>query len=116
MDRRAFLSGLTLGMAWAPFAAEAQPTGRVYRVGYLSSSGTLNSPYAEAFRQGLRDLGWVEGQNIVIEFRSAEEFDRLPALATELVRLKVDVVPLPVSWTHEGDTKIAPHPRSSILT
>src|SRR5262247_4801589 len=93
MDRRAFLSGLTFGMVWAPFAAEAQPTGRVYRVGYLSSSGTLNSPYAEAFRQGLRDLGWVEGQNIVIEFRVAEgQLDRLPALATELVRLKVDVI------------------------
>src|SRR5215831_3033854 len=111
MDRRAFLSGLTFGMVWAPFAAEAQPTGRVYRLGYLSSSGTLNSPYAEAFRQGLRDLGWVEGQNIVIEFRSAEEFDRLPALATELVRLKVDVIvatPTPAALAATNATATIP--------
>jgi putative ABC transport system substrate-binding protein len=83
---------LTGGLLAAPRAAETQP-GKVYRLGYLTTSGTLNSPYAEAFRQGLRDLGWVEGQNIVIEFRVAEgQLDRLPALATELVRLKVDVI------------------------
>ena len=90
--RRAFMGVLTGGLLAAPRAAETQP-GKVYRLGYLTTSGTLNSPYAEASPQGLRDLGWVEGQNIVIEFRPAEgRLDRLPALATELVRLKVDVI------------------------
>ena len=92
-DRRTFLGALAGGLLTAPLAAEAQQAGKVYRLGYLTISGTLNSSYAEAFRRGLRDLGWVEGQNIVIEFRAAEgQFDRLPALATELVRLKVDVI------------------------
>ena len=74
--------------------AEAQQSAKVPRIGYLSGA----TPYAqsdriEAFRQGLRELGYVEGKNIVIEWRSAEgKLDRLPALAAELVRLKVDVI------------------------
>src|SRR5215813_9970390 len=93
MDRRAFITMVGECIVAGPLAAAAQPVGKVYRLGYLSAGGTsLNSPYAQALRQGLRDLGWVEGQNIVIEFRSADQFDRLPALATELVRLKVDVI------------------------
>ena len=112
MDRRAFITVVGTSIFVAPLAAEGQPTGRVYRLGYLSaSSGTLNSPYAEALRQGLRDLGWVEGQNIVIEFRSAEEFDRLPALATELVRLKVDVIvatPTPAALAAKSATATIP--------
>ena len=85
---------LVLALLAAPLAAEAQPTGKVYRIGYLSSgSATVSNPNLEAFRQGLRELGWAEGQNIVIEYRSAEgRVDRLPALAAELVRLKVDVI------------------------
>ena len=73
----------------APLAADAQPAGKVHRIGFLGGgSGTV-----EAFRQGLRELGWVEGQNIVIGYRFAEgRFDRLPDLAVELVRLKVDVI------------------------
>jgi len=92
--RRAFLGTLAGGLLAAPLIAEAQPAGKVYRVGYLSaSSSTANPRILEAFRQGLRDLGWVEGQNIVIEYRWAEgRFDRLPDLAAELVRLKVDVI------------------------
>ena len=62
-------------------------------MGYLSSRHWSCSPNAEALRQGLRDLGYVEGQNIAIEFRSAEgNLDRLPGLAAELVRLKVDII------------------------
>src|SRR5215813_4280216 len=74
--------------------AEAPQTGKVSRIGFLIpvSLSTL-SARVEAFRQGLRELGYVEGKNIVIEWRSAEgKADRLPALAAELVRLKVDVI------------------------
>ena len=73
---------------------EAQQPARIPRIGYLSASSASEvSPRAEAFRQGLRELGYVEGKNLVIEFRYAEgKFDRLPALATELVRLNVDVI------------------------
>ncbi len=75
-------------------AAEAQQPGKVPRIGYLTAaSPSTNAARTEAFRQGLRELGYVEGKNIVIEWRYAEgKFDRLPALATELVRLKVDVI------------------------
>ena len=91
MDRRKFVTGLGLILA-APLAADAQQTGKVRRVGYLSA-GSRSDRYPDVFRQGLRDLGWVEGQNIVIEGRWAEgRYDRLPDLAAELVRLKVDVI------------------------
>ena len=78
----------------APPAAEAQPTGKVPRIGYLGMNRPEDLPHLlEALRQGLRDLGRVEGQNIIIEYRWAEgPADRLPALATELVRLNVDVI------------------------
>jgi ABC-type uncharacterized transport system substrate-binding protein len=90
MDRRAFLAGAA-ALLPVPLAAEAQPVGKVWRIGYLSSSSATANP--EAFRQGLRELGWVEGQNIAIDYRFAEDrFDRLPELAAELVRLKVDVI------------------------
>jgi ABC-type uncharacterized transport system substrate-binding protein len=80
----------------APLTAEAQPTGKVWRIGYLDQ-GSARQPasrrYLEALRQGLRDLGWVEGRNIAIEVRYAEgKTDQLPALAAELVRLKVDLI------------------------
>jgi putative tryptophan/tyrosine transport system substrate-binding protein len=76
------------------FSAYAQQTGKVARIGYLgASSASAISARIEAFRQGLRELGYVEGKNIVIEWRYAEgKFDRLPALAADLVRLKVDVI------------------------
>jgi len=76
------------------FAAEAQQPTKIPRIGYLSvSSPSANVGRIEAFRQGLRELGYVEGKNIVIEWRYAEgKFDRLPALAAELVRLKVEVI------------------------
>ena len=74
--------------------AEAQQPKKVPRIGYLSAtSGPTNAGRFEAFRQGLRELGYVEGKNIFIEWRFAEgKLDRLPALAAELVRLKVDVI------------------------
>jgi putative tryptophan/tyrosine transport system substrate-binding protein len=92
MDRRAFISGITGGLLAAPLAAEAQPTGKVYRIGYLSS----NPPETfrvHVFRQALREFGWVEGRNIIVEYRSADgNLDRLPGLAAELVGLNVDVI------------------------
>jgi len=77
----------------APLAAEGQAV-KVWRIGYLDQgSANGNKPYVEAFQQGLRDLGWVEGKNIAMEVRFAEgKTDRLPALAAELVRLKVDLI------------------------
>ena len=92
MDRRHFLLTSLASALAVPLAAEAQAVGNVPRIGYLSSD-FANSRPIEAFRQGLRELGWVEGQNIVIDHRFAEgRFDRLPDLATELVQLKVEVI------------------------
>ena len=94
MDRRAFLGALTGVFAAAPLAASAQPAVKMRRIGYLvSGASSGNAPLLEALRQALRELGWVEGQNIVIEYRFAEgQFDRLPALAAGLVRLNVDII------------------------
>jgi putative ABC transport system substrate-binding protein len=77
----------------APLATEAQQAAKIARIGYLSSSLAATPNRQEAFRQGLRDLGYVEGRNLVIEYRDAEgNVDRFPALAAELVALKVDVI------------------------
>jgi putative tryptophan/tyrosine transport system substrate-binding protein len=94
MDRRMFLAGTGAMLLAAPLPAPAQQGGKVWRIGYLDQgSATGNGPYFEAFRQGLRDLGWVEGKNITIDVRFAEgKTERLPALAAELVRLKADVI------------------------
>ena len=75
------------------YRVQAQPTG-IPRIAYLGATSlTANAARVEAFRQGLRELGYVEGKNIVIELRSAEgEQDRLPALVAELIRLKVDII------------------------
>lgn len=74
--------------------AEAQKAEKVYRIAYLgNSSAALESELVAAFRQGLRDLNYAEGQNIVIEYLWAEgRYDRLPAIVAEAVRLKVDVI------------------------
>jgi putative tryptophan/tyrosine transport system substrate-binding protein len=75
-------------------SAEAQQTGKIPRIGFLEPSGSsIASPRLQAFREGLRELGYVEGKTFAIEYRSAEEKpDRLTELAAELVRLKVDVI------------------------
>jgi ABC-type uncharacterized transport system substrate-binding protein len=85
------IASLVLAFLLAPRAAQAQPLGKMPRIGYL----TLRALAAEdeAFKHGLRDLGWIEGQNIAIEYRSAAgQVERLPALAAELVRLQVDCI------------------------
>jgi putative ABC transport system substrate-binding protein len=92
MHRRAFIGTLTGGLLAAPLAAGAQPRQRVARVAFLDG-GNLESHLWQATRDGLRELGYVEGQNIIIEFRSANgEFDRVPVLLAELIRLPVDVI------------------------
>ncbi len=85
---------LVLGLLAGPLPAEAQQSGKVYRIGFLgNSSPSADSIRIEAFRKGLHELRYVEGKNIVIEFRYAEgKLDRLPNLAAELVHLKVDVI------------------------
>ncbi len=87
---------LALGILLAPLAAEAQQAGKVYRIGFLQSSPPAIPGVAsllEAFRQGLREGGWVEGQNILIEYRFTEgRVERYPSLAAELVSLKVDLI------------------------
>jgi putative tryptophan/tyrosine transport system substrate-binding protein len=94
VDRRAFFSTLAGGLLAAPLAADAQTAGKVYRIGVLEpTSMALNAANLEAFRQGLRELGYVEGRNMTIEYRSADgRSERFPDLAAELVRLKVDVI------------------------
>jgi ABC-type uncharacterized transport system substrate-binding protein len=90
MNRRETIIAL---VALVPFAAEAQQTARVPRIGYLVGNLAAGQHFAAAFRQGLNELGYVEGHNIVIEYRDAKgEAERLPALAAELVALKVDVI------------------------
>src|SRR5436190_4839140 len=93
MRRRAFITFLGgLAAAW-PITGRAQQAAKVARIGYLSTNLASNPHHHEAFRQGLRDLGYVEGRNVVIEYRDAEgKVERHPALAAELVALKVDVI------------------------
>jgi putative ABC transport system substrate-binding protein len=92
MDRRDTVLAL-LALGAAPLAAEAQQAAKVTRIGYLSANLAASPHLPEAFHQGLRDLGYVEGRNVVTEYRYAEgKVERLPALAAELVALKVDVI------------------------
>jgi ABC-type uncharacterized transport system substrate-binding protein len=94
MERRTFLAMLAGGFVAAPLAAEAQPARKVYRLGMLETRSTvLNAANVDAFRQGLLELGYKEGQNLEIVYRSSDGRDeRFPGLASELVRLKVDVI------------------------
>jgi putative ABC transport system substrate-binding protein len=93
MQRRAFIGTVAGGLLAAPLAAEAQQARKIVRIGYLTIDLAAASQTTEAFRRGLRDLGYVEGRNVVIEYRDAEgKSQRLPAHAAELVTLKVDVI------------------------
>ena len=90
----ALIAVLALSLLAAPLAAEAQQAGKVARIGYLlGATREQTSLLVKAFEDGLRDLGYVPGQNVVIEYRFAEgKLERLPQLAQDLVRLKVDVI------------------------
>jgi putative ABC transport system substrate-binding protein len=98
IGRRAFMGTVAGGLLAAPLAAQAQQAGKVYRIGFLFYGSPGPAPELDAFRQGLREFGYVEGQNIAIEYRFASgKVERLPALAAELVRLKVDVIVTPTT-------------------
>ena len=94
MDRRTFIGSVAGGLFAAPLAARAQPAGKVYRIGILEAIPAVqNAANLDALRKGLRDLGYVEGRNLIIEYRSADgRAERFPDLASELVRLKVDLI------------------------
>ncbi|HSE47044.1 MAG TPA: ABC transporter substrate-binding protein [Gemmatimonadales bacterium] len=93
MDRRTFLGTLAGGLLAGSVGARAQQAVKPPRIGYLHPNLAASPHLTEAFRQGLHDLGYVDGRNVVIEYRDAEgTFERLPALAAELVALKVDVI------------------------
>jgi ABC-type uncharacterized transport system substrate-binding protein len=110
VDRRRFLRTTLGAVLAAPLGVEAQQAGTVYRIGFLSSSS--RPLVVEAFRHGLRDLGWVEGQNVVIEYRFSDgKVDPLSRLADELVRLKVDVItagPTPPAMAAKNATSSIP--------
>jgi putative ABC transport system substrate-binding protein len=125
MQRREFITLLGGTAASWPLTAQAQQTAKVARIGFLGSTFASNwASRVEAFRSGLRDLGYVEGENIAIEFRWAEErYDQLADLAAELVRLRVDVLvtigtpgslvakrattTIPIVMVHSGDAVAA---------
>src|SRR5258708_4206509 len=98
MGRRAFACGLaalvaSLGAFYLPCASHAQQPGSPRRIGVLLVAFALESKEAQAFRQGLRDAGYAEGRDVVIEWRSANgDYARIPELATDLVQRKVDVI------------------------
>jgi ABC-type uncharacterized transport system substrate-binding protein len=112
MNRRRFLATSLAGVLVAPRAGRAQPASGA-RIGYLSPrSASADAPHIEAFRQGLRDLGYVDGQHAVIEARYADgRSERLSALAAELVRLNVDVIvaaPTPAVRAAQRATRTIP--------
>src|SRR5215207_1011201 len=112
MRRRAFIALLGGAATW-PRRVRAQAQVSPRQLGYLGSGSAAGSAqYVEAFRLGLRDLGWIEGQNIVVEYRFAQgAFERLPALAAELVRLGVELIlaaPTPAAVAASNATKDIP--------
>ena len=92
-DRRGFISAVACNVLCVPAIAPAQP-GKPPRIGFLSNlNASVAAPSVEAFRKGLSELGWIEGQNITIEYRWADgDMGRHPALALELARLPVDLI------------------------
>jgi len=94
MDRRRFLAGMGAVLLAPPLSAEGQPTGKVYRIGLILTATPSESAHlVKALDEGLRELGYVEGRNVMFERRFAEgRQERLPALAADLVRLKVDTL------------------------
>jgi putative ABC transport system substrate-binding protein len=106
MRRRDFITLLSGAAATSPLATRAQQSQKMWRIGYLgfgpASSWTSE---VEALRSGLRDLGYVEGKNIIIEFRWAERADQTPDLATQLVHMNVDVIFAPASTQVEPARK-----------
>ena len=92
MERRTFIGAIAGGLLAAPLVAVAQHPAKLPRIG-ITTAEPAHGPYTEALTRGLSDLGWVEGQNILVDYRSAEgRPERFPALIAELIRLKVDII------------------------
>src|SRR5690348_11191096 len=90
--RREFVTLLAGAAVW-PLAARAQRTSKIARLGYLSTANPRSAAFFRAFEQRLRDLGYIEGENIIVEYRDAEgDVDRLSDLAADLVHLDVNVI------------------------
>jgi putative ABC transport system substrate-binding protein len=97
-------TAVALLLVGAPIGADAQQAGKVYRIGILVPGPT--SPQIDGFREGLRDLGYVEGKNVTVEYRSAQDrLERLPGLAAELVALRVDIIYATVTPAAEAAKK-----------
>jgi len=94
IDRRAFIGSVAFGLLVLPLASLAQQVGKVYRVGMLETAPmAMNAANLGAFRQQLRELGYIEGSNLIIEYRSADgRYERFAGLAAELVNMKVDLI------------------------
>jgi ABC-type uncharacterized transport system substrate-binding protein len=94
ISRRAFVGLVGGSLVASPWAAAGQPAGKIYRIGFLgTTSPKAHGAFMDAFRDGLRERGYLEGKNLTIEYRWADsDYSRLPALAAELVRLKVDLI------------------------
>jgi putative tryptophan/tyrosine transport system substrate-binding protein len=111
MRRRKFIALVGAAVARPICVRAQQPAGKAHRIGYLAGGSSTTALHG-AFRQALRELGWVEGQNIVIDYRFAEgRFDLLPDLAAELVRLKVDIIvaaPTPAAMVAKNATEAIP--------
>jgi putative ABC transport system substrate-binding protein len=111
LRRRDFIALVGCAVAVPVGARAQQQTTKIYHIGYLGS-GTANSRLQGIFQQGLRDLGWIEGQNYVINYQFVEgQYDALPRLADELVRLKVDVIvasPTPAALAAKNATATIP--------
>jgi len=93
MDRRAFIAAVTGSLLAAPLAAEAQQAGKVWRIGFLSGGSAAAPDSLRSSEDKLRALGYIEGQNLVVERRYADgKLDQLPRLVTELLRARVDLI------------------------
>src|SRR5512134_528115 len=108
MDRRTFIGSVVGGFFALPSAPKAQQAGKVYRIGWLRE-GTLQIP--KSFWDAMRESGWIEGKNVTVEPRYASTVDQLPALARELVQLKVDLIMTdgtPATQTAKGASATIP--------
>jgi putative ABC transport system substrate-binding protein len=105
ITRRVFVGTLTGGLLAAPFAAEAQQAAKTWRIGFVSPLSRAETDRQDGFRQGMRELGYVEGRDFVIEGRFAEgQYQRIPEVAEELVRMKVDAI---VVWGTPASIAVA---------
>jgi putative tryptophan/tyrosine transport system substrate-binding protein len=117
MNRRAFIGTLTGGLLAAPLAAEAQQAARVFRIGYLTGNSIeKDKGLGSAFQQGLAELGYGEGKNVVVEARyAAGHFERILAQAAELVQSKVDVIVVSATAIQEARAALAGVPTVFVI-